>query len=80
MVLALFLLKGSSPALKGAAILIPLHAVMDFTLCFFAVDALAIAAAALAAGKTGKPLPRWLARAAGAVCLVFFILLIVLRR
>lgn len=79
-VLTLFLLKGSSPALKGAAILIPLHAVMDFTLCFFAVDALAIAAVALAAGKTGKPLPRWLARAAGAVCLVFFILLIVLRR
>ena len=78
--LAVLLMKGRSPALKGAAVLIPFHAVMDFTLSFFAVDALAIAIFALPAQRKGKALPRWAVWIAGAVCVVFFVLLAVLRR
>ena len=78
-VLALRLMKGRSPALKAAALLIPLHAVMDFTLCFFAVDALLMGILALPAKPEGRALPRWGQRIFGGAALVFCVIAAVLR-
>jgi len=78
-ILALLWLRGRSGAHWGAALMLPLHAVMDFTLCFFSIDALALAILAPAAPEEGPALPRRGGIALGCLTTVFFVLLALLR-
>ncbi|MEG1989260.1 MAG: O-antigen ligase family protein [Oscillibacter sp.] len=78
-VLALWLLRRQSPSLKAAAAVIALHAVMDFSLCFFAVDCLFLSVLALPHPPHCSPLPRWAARAFGGVSAFILVALAVWR-